>query len=95
MVQELSSAQWMALTWFAAAVLLEVVTTIGFAQWLRRKGTALIFGFIGIPGYLEYLYAEWCRANGRDPLWMIVLRLLLLVNVVGAFIVAMPIFETA
>jgi hypothetical protein len=95
MTQELPPSQWVVLVWFACAVLAEVLSTVGFAIWLRRRKVSLIFGMIGVPGYLERRYAEWCRANGRASRNWIVVRLLLIANVVAALVVAFPIFVGA
>ena len=91
MTQELPTSQWVVLVWFACAVLAEVLSTVVFAIWLRRRKVSLTFGMIGMPGYLEYRYAEWCRANGRPSRNWIVMRWSLMANVVIAFVVAFPI----
>jgi hypothetical protein len=95
MTQELPLSQWVVLAWFTCAVLAEVLSTIAFAIWLRRRKVGLIFGMMGIPGYLERRYAEWCRANGRSSRNWIVVRWLLMANVVAALVVAFPIFVGA
>ena len=92
MVHELSTAQWILLTWFATAVVAEVVSTMVFAARLRRRGVELIYGLLGVPGYLEYRYFQWCRANDRNPTAVILLRLFLVLNVIGAFVASISIF---
>jgi hypothetical protein len=92
MTAELSTLQELTLVWFMFAVLAEVVSTIAFAVWLRHRNVSLIFGMIGVPGYLENRYAGWCRTNNRPSTGWITVRILLMVNVVVAFVAAFPIF---
>jgi hypothetical protein len=70
--------------WFAFSVLAEIVSSLGFLIWLRRHGVKVSIRFYGIPGYLEYYYAEWCRINGKSPYRWITIRALLLVSTIGA-----------
>jgi type IV secretory pathway TraG/TraD family ATPase VirD4 len=79
------------LVWFAIAALAEIFSTLGFAFWLHRRGVGLVFGLIGVPGYIEHRYAQWCRDTGRSARRGVTLRLLLLVNLIVAFVFAFPI----
>jgi steroid 5-alpha reductase family enzyme len=88
-----SLTTWVLLIWFAAAILAEVVGMLAFAISLRRRGVALVFGLIGIPGYLEYRYAQWCTSHGQSPRRVIVLRFLLMANMLLAILVAFPILS--
>ena len=92
MTGALAPWQWVILIWFMCAVLAEVLITLLFAIWLRQRGVNLIFGMIGVPGYLELLYAQWNRAQGRSSRNWIAMRALMLANLVLAFVVALPIF---
>ena len=92
MAQEFPASQWVVLVWFACAVLAEVVSTLAFFVWLRRKKVALVFGMTGVPGYLEFRYVDWCRANHLPSTNWIVVRLLLMTNVLSALVAAFPIF---
>jgi len=92
MIEELSTWQWVVLMWFMCSVLVEVLSTLMFSVWLRRRNVELIFGMIGIPGYLEYQYAQWCRANSRPSRAWLAVRGLLMVNVILSLVVAFPLF---
>ena len=94
MTQTLTPSMWIVLIWFAVAILAEVFSTLGFALWLRRHGVKLVFGLIGIPGYLEYQYAGWCKASGRSSRRTVAVRVLLMINVVAAFLLALPILSS-
>jgi len=92
-MRSVSLTTWVLLIWFAAAILAEVVGLLAFAISLRRRGVALVFGLVGIPGYLEYRYAQWCASNGQSSRRVIALRLLLLVNMLLAIVLVFPILS--
>jgi len=73
--------------WFASSVLIAVVGNFAFWIWLRRRGIKLIFGLVGTPGYLDYVYLKWCREQGRSGKAIIILRVLSVSNVIAAGIV--------
>jgi len=84
---------WAILIWFVTAILAEVIGLLVFALWLRRRGVRLVFGLIGVPGYLEYRYAHWRASRGESPRRAIALRLLLLLNMMLAILCAFPILS--
>jgi hypothetical protein len=86
---------WVVLIWFAVAVLAETVGILAFAMWLRRRGVTLVFGLVGIPGYLEYRYVRWCQSRGQSSRRGIALRLLLLFNMILAILFAFPILSAS
>ena len=92
MAVDLSTLHAVTLVWFVLAVIAEVVSTIAFAVWLRHRNVRLIFGMIGVPGYLENRYALWCRETKRPRRSWIAVRVLLMVNVVVAFLANLPVF---
>ena len=49
------------------------------AMGCARRG-----GMTGVPGYLEFRYVDWCRANHLPSTNWIVVRLLLMTNVLSA-----------
>lgn len=87
-------ATWLILIWFAAAILAEVIGMLVFAWRLRRRGVRLVFGLVGIPGYLEYQYARWCASRGESPRRVIALRALLLLNMILAILFVFPILSS-
>lgn len=89
-MKPISLLQAFGLAWFAASIVLEIGTTIFFMFWLRRRGTRLIFGLTGIPGYLEMHYLNLCRQQARSAKTILILRLLLLINVLVAAIIVVP-----
>lgn len=89
-MKPISLLQAFGLAWFATSIVLEIGTTIFFIFWLRRRGTRLIFGLTGIPGYLEMHYLNLCRQQARSAKTVLILRLLLLVNVLVAAIIVVP-----
>lgn len=88
-------ATWLILIWFASAILAEVIGMLIFAWQLRRSGARLVFGMVGVPGYLEYHYAQWCNSRRESPRNVIVLRALLLLNMILAILFAFPILSAS
>jgi len=93
MTQTVTTYMWVVLMWFAVAILAEVFSTVGFAFWLHRRGVKLVFGLTGIPGYVEYRYAEWCKARGKPSRRVVAIRVLLMINVIAALLFAFPILS--
>ena len=54
-----------------------------------------MFGLTGTPGYLDYAYWKWCKAQGRSPKRILVLRGLSFANVILAAIVVIPMIISA
>jgi hypothetical protein len=52
--------------------------------WLRRKGVSMVFTWSGTPGYLDVLYARWCREHQKSPAGILWFRAIALVNLVIA-----------
>ena len=72
--------------WFMASIVVEVFGNAAFVSWLRRQGAEVRFAWVGIPFYVDRVYAEWCRAHEREPGKILLLRKISLVNVaVAAF----------
>jgi hypothetical protein len=78
------------LVWFVLAVLIEIASSVLLLLWLRRRGVLPVFGLTGVPGYLERVYLEWCRTQGRSWKRVVVLRTLSILNVVLSAVVAIP-----
>ena len=76
--------------WFGLAILVEVVSSVVLRLSLRRRGVKLVFGLTGMPGYLERAHLMWCRSQGRRSTGVLVFRLISLVNVIAAAVVAIP-----
>jgi steroid 5-alpha reductase family enzyme len=92
-MRNVTLSTWIILIWFVAAILAEVIGMLTFAIWLRRRGVSLIFGLVGIPGYLEYRYARWCTSHGQSSRRVIALRLILIFNMLLAILFAFPILS--
>jgi hypothetical protein len=52
--------------------------------WLRRKGVSMVFALSGMPGYLDVLYARWCREHQKSPAGILWFRAIALLNLVIA-----------
>jgi hypothetical protein len=89
----LSTSSWLILTWFAASIVAEVIGMLILRVRLYRRGVRLVSGLTGVPGYMEYRYAMWCRERGRSPRRVIVLQAVLLFNMVLAILCALPILS--
>jgi len=76
--------------WFGLAILVEVVSSVVLRLLLRRRGVKLVFGMTGMPGYLERAYLTWCRSQGHRSTGVLFFRLVSLVNVIAAAVVAIP-----
>jgi hypothetical protein len=70
--------------WFACSVAVPVFANAILYFWLRQKGVSIIFAFSGTPGYLDVLYARWCRERQRSPARILWFRAIALLNVVIA-----------
>jgi len=76
--------------WFASAIFIAVIQNVVFMHWLKKQGVRLIFGLAGTPGYLDYVYFNWCKSQGRSPKRILILRALCLANAILAAIVVIP-----
>ena len=76
--------------WFASAVFIAVIQNVVFMHWLKKLGVRFIFGLAGTPGYLDYVYFNWCKSQGRSPKRILILRALCLANAILAAIVVIP-----
>ncbi len=79
------------LVWFALSIFTEVVSAAILRIWLSRRGVRVRFYLYGVPGYLERVYRNWRRSQGRPSNTVFILRIISLVNVIVAAIVAIPI----
>ncbi len=77
--------------WFVVSAMIQLVTTLVFRWWLRQRGVKLISAFVGIPGYLEYVYFEWCRKRGYSITRVLAFRIVFLVNLLIAIRANVPI----
>jgi hypothetical protein len=77
--------------WFMVSVVVEIFGNLAFLVWLRRQGAAIRFGWAGMPGYLDRVYVDWCRAQGRSPGHVVLLRRLSLANMILAAFIAIPV----
>jgi hypothetical protein len=76
--------------WFACSVAVPVIANAILYFWLCGKGVSMVFAFAGMPGYLDVLYARWCREHQKSPaaiLWFRAIALLNLVIAAWAFYV--------
>jgi hypothetical protein len=90
MHSELTVGQAIIYVWFALAVLVEIVSSFVLWLLLRRRGVRLSFGLTGVPGYLERIYKDWCRNQGRSSKRVLLLRAASLVDLIVAAIFAIP-----
>jgi hypothetical protein len=75
-----------AATWFGASVFIAVFGNLVFYVYLVSVGVKASLFFAGTPGYLDRLYYEWRRDQNKSAFWLILLRILTLVNVAAATI---------
>ncbi len=78
--------EWIVLAWFSVSIIAEVISSVGFVFWLRIHGVRVPSYLYGVPGYLEYRYWTWCKAGGRHSRRWITIRVLLMINIVAAFL---------
>jgi hypothetical protein len=80
----LSTGQAVIFIWFAAAVVIEIVSGLWLYEWLRRKKVNVSVLWMGVPGYLERAYLGWCRRNGQSGKRVLTLRYLSKISVVAS-----------
>ena len=76
--------------WFSSAIFIEVIQNVVFTHWLKKRGVRFVFGLAGTPGYLDYVYFNWCKSQGRSARRVLILRTLCLVNVILAAVIVIP-----
>jgi hypothetical protein len=70
--------------WFACSVAVPVIANAILYFWLRWKGVSMVFAFAGTPGYLDVVYARWCREHQKSPATILWFRAIALLNLVIA-----------
>ena len=70
--------------WFACSVAVPVIANAILYFWLRQKGVSMIFALSGTPGYLDVLYARWCREHQKSAAGILWFRAISLLNLVIA-----------
>jgi hypothetical protein len=70
--------------WFACSVAVPVIANAILYFWLRQKGVSMVFAWTGTPGYLDVLYARWCREHQKSPAGILWFRAIALLNLVIA-----------
>lgn len=69
------------MVWFFLSVVAAIVFRLLLVGWLRRRNVISMFNILaGTPGYSEFLYINWCKANNRPDRTVIWISLALLVN---------------
>jgi hypothetical protein len=76
--------QTTATIWFACSVAVPVIANAILYFWLRQKGVSMVFALSGTPGYLDVLYARWCREHQKSPAGILWFRAIALLNLVIA-----------
>jgi hypothetical protein len=87
--------QIIAFSWFASAIFIAVIQNVVFMHWLKKLGVRLMFGLAGTPGYLDYVYFNWCKSQGRSPKRILILRAICFANVILAAFVVIPMIISA
>jgi hypothetical protein len=82
----MDKGMWFAVVamWFGAAVLIAVLGNFALYLYLRILGVRASLFLAGTPGYLDRLYYSWRRTQNKSGSWLILLRILSLVNVAAA-----------
>ena len=70
--------------WFACSVAVPVIENAILYLWLSHKGVSMVFALTGMPGYLDVLYARWCREHQKSPAGILGFRAIALLNLVIA-----------
>jgi hypothetical protein len=91
----MTTIQLICISWFVLAVVIEVLGNLAFLFWLKKLGVRLTFGVRGMPGYLEYAYFNWCKSQGRSPVWILALRGVSFANLILAAIIVIPMIISA
>jgi hypothetical protein len=79
--------------WIMVSLAVEVLGNAAFVLWLRRQGAKVRFGWAGMPIYVDWVYVEWCRAQGRQPGKLLLLRRISLINAAAAAFLAIPLLS--
>jgi hypothetical protein len=61
-----TTVQLVVAIWFGLSVIAATFGRLIFALWIWRQGARFRFFWMGTPGYLEVVYASWCRGRGRS-----------------------------
>jgi len=61
-----TTVQWLVIVWFVLSGVAVVLGRLIFGWWIWKRGARLNSFFLGTPGYLEVVYARWCRDHGRS-----------------------------
>jgi hypothetical protein len=73
--------------WLALSVAVPVIANTILYFWLRRKDVSMISALAGTPGYLDVLYARWCREHQVSAAGILWFRAIALLNqVIAAWI---------
>ena len=72
--------------WLGISALLYFAITFYLVAFLGRRGGKSNFMMISTPGYMDMLYAKWCKENNKSSVPIIVIRALLLLSIVLAAI---------
>jgi hypothetical protein len=75
--------------WFAVSAAVEIVSRWALLLVLRRRGVRIRSFASGLPGYPEWVYAEWCNQQGVSPSRVLWLRRLSMINAVASLIALM------
>jgi hypothetical protein len=82
-----STGEILIFVWFGVSVFVAVGGNFVFLFWLRRRGVKLVYSLVGIPGYMDYAYLQWCRSHGRSGKRVLILRAISIINAIVAGIV--------
>lgn len=75
--------------WFVATILSNIVEQQMFVAKLRKLGINVPFLQSGSLIYLDFIYFNWCLANGPSPYKRLLLRGALFANLVAVVVLAL------
>ena len=82
--------QILVVVWLFASVFAAVVGNAIFVMWLRARGAPMTFAWAGLSWYVNRVYVDWCRSQGREPGRILLARRIVDLNLIAAVVVALP-----
>jgi hypothetical protein len=74
------------IVWFSVSVMLGLCGNIVMQSFLTRRGVNTSSLMRGMPGYLDKLYIDWCKANDKPYIFIIFLRWIVFLSAILAII---------
>ena len=67
--------------WFVLSILAFFASHLWLLAQVYYAGVNFNFSSIGLPGYLDHIYSEYCAKQGKSCAWFLRFRVILVVSV--------------